>query len=120
MRKIKIALLAGTLCFFGCKTKKEVVVSPPAPLDCSTREYSFAADIKNILEVNCVRCHGVNGADGLNFNTIEDAKKAANKGELLGTIKHENGFPKMPKYGAKLDQLSIDKIECWIKTGMKD
>ncbi|MBA3972564.1 MAG: cytochrome c [Bacteroidetes bacterium] len=120
MRLLKLTMLAGTLCFQACKTNKETVVVATPPPDCSTKTFSYAVDIQNIIETNCVRCHGENGADGLNFNHIEDVKKAANKGELLGTIKHEKGFPKMPKYGTKLDQQSIDKIECWIKTGMKE
>jgi len=37
----------------------------------------------------------------------------------LGTIKHERGFPRMPAQAEKLDQASIDLIECWIKNGMQ-
>ena len=47
-------------------------------------------------------------------------KKAALNGELLGTIKHQKGYPKMPAFKEKLDQASIDKIECWINNGMKE
>ncbi|HEY0031517.1 MAG TPA: hypothetical protein VGC65_12205, partial [Bacteroidia bacterium] len=67
MKTIKITLLAGTLYLAACKTTKDTtVVKAPAVLDCSTTAYSYAADIKNIIETNCADCHGVNGADGLN------------------------------------------------------
>ena len=54
------------------------------------------------------------------FLTSADVKKAATKGELLGTIKHQRGFPRMPANAEQLDQADIDKIECWINNGMKD
>lgn len=121
MKKIIIASTFIVAVLAGCKTKKEVAATAPAaPLDCSNKTLSYSADIKPIMEANCTRCHNTNEKAGFNFFKIESVKKAALNGELLGTIKHQKGFPKMPAFSAKLDQTAIDKIECWINNGMKE
>ena len=105
----------------ACKGTKETVSTPPVvPLDCSNKTLTYSVDIKPIIESSCTKCHNKNEKAGYNFLKIEFVKKAALNGELLGTIKHQKGFPKMPALAAKLDQLSIDKIECWINNGMKE
>ena len=124
MKKIILSTTLITLTLIACKTaEKTTAVAPPPPpppvaLDCSTRTISYAADIKPILEEYCNRCHG--DAGGLDFTQLADVKRAATKGELLGTTKHLKGFPRMPDGAPMLDQPLIDKIECWINTGMKD
>ncbi len=121
MKKIIItsAIIASIL--VACKSKKETVATAPvAPLDCSNKVLTYNTDIKSIIETNCSRCHNTNEKAGYNFLKIEFVKKAALNGKLLGTIKHQEGFSKMPKMANKLDNISIDKIECWIKNGMKE
>lgn len=121
MKKIIIssAIIASIL--VACKTGKETVSTAPAvPLDCSNKALTYSKDIKPIIETNCSKCHNANEKAGYNFLKIESVKKAALNGELLGTIKHQKGFPKMPEFAHKLDQVYIDKIECWINNGMKE
>ena len=121
----KIFFLAATVAITSaaCKSSKEVSKTETpvikTPVDCSISGMTYAS-IKPILEVNCNNCHSNGGAGGFDFTVFADVKKAAQKGELLGTIKHASGFPKMPARSEKLDQESIDKIECWIKNGMKE
>lgn len=123
MKKLFLVAFTGVILIFACKTKKEtakteaVVVKPV--LDCSTKGLTYA-DIKPIIDQHCTSCHGYDGADGLNFLTVVDVRKAAKEGELLGTIKHQRGFPNMPANAAQLNQADIDKIECWVNNGMKD
>ena len=121
MKKIALTCFCVSLTLFACKSTKETakIETPKPPLDCSSQGLTFA-DIKPIFDKNCISCHGYGGSDGLNFLTSADVKKAASKGELLGAIKHQKGFPKMPAKADQLDQASIDKIECWINNGMKD
>ncbi|MFY9307462.1 MAG: cytochrome c [Bacteroidia bacterium] len=121
MKKVIVMAFAGIAIFAACKTAKkpaETVKTEKAP-DCNGTNFSYVADIKPIMEQHCTSCHGEGGADGLNFNNKSDIVKAANKGELLGTIKWHSGFPQMPPNGVQLDKASIDKIECWISNGMK-
>jgi cytochrome c5 len=121
----KTFFLAATVAITSaaCKSSKEVSKTETpvvkSTVDCAVSGLTYAA-IKPILEGNCNSCHSNGGAGGLDFTVFADVKKAAQKGELLGTIKHASGFPKMPARAEKLDQASIDKIECWIKNGMKE
>ena len=138
----KTIILAGALLFMiaACKTpsktaasadtkpkdetKKEqpksndggVVIAPKS--DCGNPSYSM--DIKIIVATNCINCHGENGAGGYSFNSINEIKRAAQNGALLGSIKHKAGFDKMPRNAPQLDDKTISKIECWINTGMKE
>lgn len=126
MKKVTVAALVGIALITACKTAKkpietaktETQKTETAP-SCGGTSFSFDAHIKPIMEQYCTSCHGYAGAGGLNFNNKSDVVKAANKGELLGTIKWHKGYPKMPEGGDQLDKASIDKIECWISNGMK-
>lgn len=121
MKKIIVssAIIASLL--VACKSSKETAsTTPVAPLDCSNKTLTYNTDIKPIIETNCSKCHNANEKAGYNFLKIEFVKKAVADGHLLGTIKHQKGFDKMPAYAAKLDQALIDKIECWINNGMKE
>ncbi|MFL5762881.1 MAG: hypothetical protein ACJ77K_02995 [Bacteroidia bacterium] len=117
--KIKHAFITGMILLAACKTTKTTTESKPVtetkpeptPLNCGTSTASFA-DVKAIVEQNCTSCHH----DLANYNDIKDI---AAKGEFLGTIKHQMGYPEMPKNADQLPQSTIDKVECWIKNGMK-
>ena len=122
MKKVIVMAVVGASMLVACKTSKKTAETAKveAAPDCNGTNFSFVADIKPIMERHCTSCHGEGGADGLNLNNKSDAVKAANKGELLGTIKWHKGYPKMPAGGAdQLDKATIDKIECWISNGMK-
>ena len=123
MKKLFLVAFTSVIVISACKTPKETAKTETAvarpPLDCSTSGVNYES-IKPIIEKNCTSCHGFGGEGGLNFLTSADVKKAATKGELLGTIKHQRGFPRMPANAEQLDQADIDKIECWINNGMKD
>lgn len=123
MKKLLLLTFTSVIVIAACKTSKETAKTETAvvrpPLDCSTSGVNYES-IKPIIEKNCTSCHGYGGSGGLNFLTSADVKKAATKGELLGTIKHQRGFPRMPANAEQLDQTDIDKIECWINNGMKD
>jgi hypothetical protein len=105
----------------GTSKKSEVTI---APLDCNTvTEISYKNDILPILEPNCASggCHNDKSRKhNISVLNLDDVKKAASKGELLGTIKHEKGYPKMPMFKPKLKNEDIQKIECWVKNGMKE
>jgi mono/diheme cytochrome c family protein len=121
MKKLFISALVISSALVACKGSKETASTTPAvPLDCTSKVVSYTSDIKAIMEANCTRCHNTNNKAGYNFLSLESVKKAAQSGHLLGTIKHQKGFKGMPYFAAKLDQASIDKIECWINNGMAE
>ncbi len=89
-------------------------------LECSSMNITFSGEIKSILETHCSKCHNSNNKAGYNFLTLESAIKAGKDGHLLGTIKHEKGYDKMPIGAPKLSQELIDKLECWVNNGMPE
>jgi uncharacterized membrane protein len=116
--KIKHAFITGMILLTACKTtktsteSKPVTETKPTPaLNCGAVTTSFA-DVKSIIEQNCTSCHH-------DLDNYADIKEIAAKGELLGAIKHQAGYPKMPKNADQLPQATIDKIECWVNNGMK-
>ena len=117
----KIMIIAIAICVIAaCKTKKDTTSATAKPtINCATPEATYASDIKSIMETNCSKCHNENNKAGYNFLTLQSVKKAAMNGELLRSIKHEPGIDPMPAYADKLDDATINKIECWINNGMK-
>lgn len=119
MKKIAlvIVIFASVIACKTAKTPSEVKVEKS--IDCSTMNVTYTADIKPIFDKYCNSCHGNGGVGGYDFTSYKNIMRAANNGELLGTIKWERGFPKMPEDADKLDKATIAKIECWINNGMK-
>lgn len=121
MKKLFVSALIISATLMACKSTKETAsTTPVAPLDCTTMVVTYSNDIKGIMEANCTRCHNSNMKAGYNFETLESVKKAGSNGFLLGTIKHEKGFKGMPYFAGKLDNQTINKIECWVKNGMPE
>ncbi len=120
MKKLFIATAIIATAFAACKQGKKVTEAPkPVVLDCPPT-YTYTADIKPIMEQYCTNCHNTNQKAGYNFLLLTDVKKGATNGYLLGTIKHAFGYSPMPEMAPQLDKPTIDKIECWIKNGMKE
>ncbi len=102
----------------ACKTTKEVTTEANK-IDCSGTAYSYAADIKPILNQNCNGCHGpVKKRGGLDFTIDEVLYAEAKSGKVSCAINHAKGCEPMPQYNPKLDDETIKKIECWVNSGM--
>ncbi|UCH15130.1 MAG: hypothetical protein JSV22_03980 [Bacteroidales bacterium] len=87
---------------------------------CGIENISFSLDIEPVLDASCINCHNsVNANAGIALDSYEDAKDAANSGQLLGSVKHEPGYSKMPPSG-KLDSCEIVRIEEWIDKGLPE
>lgn len=125
MKKVIYSALLFSSVLIACKstapseTSSTKPAEKPAAANCASSTVTYEADIKGILETNCTGCHGKRAAGGYDFTNLADVQRAANKGELVGTIKWQAGFPKMPARAGQLDQATIAKIECWVANGMK-
>jgi hypothetical protein len=88
---------------------------------CDTTNVSFKDEIKPLLQdKGCLASDCHSAADQYAFDTYANVKFVVDAGRMLGAIRHELGFSKMPKNGAKLDSCSIKTIEAWIVQGAKD
>ncbi|MEL7160144.1 MAG: c-type cytochrome domain-containing protein, partial [Bacteroidota bacterium] len=98
---------------------------------CATEErISFNADIRPILNANCVNCHGgvkQSGGFGLVFreNALGEMSSGAHaivpgkpgKSELVRRLRHENPELRMPYEGPPLPEEEIALLEKWIAQG---
>lgn len=86
---------------------------------CDTMDVSFSSDVLPILTNHCFSCHS--NATAPQFGSgvsLEDYQDVANYASIIqGAIKHEDGFPAMPKNGPKLDACPISIVEAWINQG---
>jgi uncharacterized membrane protein len=87
---------------------------------CDTTSATFS-EVQAIMNESCVGCHREsNMQGGISLDSYQHIVDAASANKLLGTIKHEPGYPPMPQFGTKLSNCKIAKIEKWIRMGMPE
>lgn len=129
MKKTAFTLVIISMIIGACKVSKNKVSkkeedtrmeAEAPPVNSDATDYSYSKDIKSIFNAHCFGCHSNGGTGGYDFTVIADVKKAAKNGDLIGAIKWDKGYPRMPIGGEKLDAASVAKIESWINKGLKD
>jgi len=118
----RILLFALSLLFLsGCVWDNVGDLLPMEDL-CDTTNISYAGDIVPLLSNNCYLCHSnanaPNFAFGIAWEDYEDV--AASSRLILGAIRHEEGYPAMPKNRAMLDSCLILTFEAWYNAGSPD
>ncbi len=112
--KILIISLMATVA--GCYYDNEEDLYGTA--ECSLDSVTYSATVLPILKNNCYKCHdAANNFGGITLEGYDKVKSYAQSGLLLGVIKHQSGFPAMPKNEPKLLDCHIQKIEKWITDG---
>lgn len=103
----------------GSCTDKDAIPDPRAPQEiCDSMAYTYVDDVAPILATHCAstNCHG-GGAANIWLTNYDSTQQAASQGKFLKAIKHQKGASPMPKVGAKLTDLEIQVLECWIQNG---
>ncbi|HPE54873.1 MAG TPA: hypothetical protein P5514_10590 [Bacteroidales bacterium] len=117
-----LSLSVFTITIQSCKhTPDEIIpqgnnVNPPIDtISCDSTNVTYPSVVHPILDAYCVSCHGgVSPSGALDFTDYGDVAFVAQSGQLLGAIKHLEGFEPMPQGGAKLSDCEIALIELWI------
>lgn len=90
---------------------------------------SYQANVLPILKQQCYRCHSADKYKVLTSNTLNMEDFAAlkyyatpangrnNVSYLVGNIRHDEGFVKMPYDGGKLSDCEIATIKAWVDAG---
>ena len=118
----RIPLIALSLLFLaGCAWDNEEDLLPEENA-CDTTNVSYAGDIVPILSEYCYLCHSnANAPDFASGIALEDYNDVAASSRLiLGSIRHEAGYPLMPKDGSRLDSCRILTFEAWYNAGSPD
>jgi hypothetical protein len=112
------------------------VVVVCAVAGCSPRDASYQADVRPILEANCLECHRPGGAgyaaSGFDMSSYEALMKGGKFGPFVipGDVFSSNlivlvegrADPSiaMPHGRAKLDPADIEILKVWIQEGAKN
>lgn len=95
-----------------------------SPAICPDSAISYSLQVLPILESSCFKCHSKSNnaanASGINLEDFNTFKSYANKGILIGSIKHLPGFNAMPKDEDPLNPCNINMIEVWVSEGAKN
>lgn len=92
MKKHLYTLLAIGLIMTSCTTAEIPLEEDPDPI---TTTITYNADVKTIIDNNCVACHGaVNPNAGLSLTTYLQVKNAAENGNLIARM--NNALNPMP------------------------
>jgi hypothetical protein len=54
---------------------------------------------------------------GISLEGYNNVVNIADDGRLLGVVRHEAGYPAMPKNSPKLPDCDIRQLEIWIENG---
>lgn len=121
MKKIKLICAALVLAFavLSCSSggdDSDPVVTPP-PGGGGVTNPTYAANIKSIIDGNCVSCHRPGGENsGVPLQTYDQVKAKASLIQIR--IAKPAGDPQVMPKGGKLSQANIDLINKWIANGM--
>lgn len=88
--------------------------------DCDTSLVRFSSDIKTIINVGCIECHGKEPlGDAAPYTNYDEIKKYLDtkKQVFLESITHTGSADPMPDGRAKLPDCEINKIVKWVNNG---
>jgi hypothetical protein len=112
MRILKIIIVSMVACFIGfsCEssTYEEITAEVTNP--------SYTANIKSIIDNNCLSCHSVAGAEFPTMETYIQVKEAAENGNMICRIDNQSCGAVMPQSG-RMPQPTINTIKKWVANG---
>lgn len=86
--------------------------------ECDTSNVTYTAPVSVIIQKHCLGCHNDNNPlGGLSLQGYDKVVAVANDGRLKGVVKHEAGYPPMPKNSAQLSDCKIEQLEIWTDNG---
>jgi len=117
-----IALIGGIEmgCYYDNEEELFGIVDEPGT--CDIDSVSYSVDLVPLLDLHCnIACHSssiVKG--GVILDDYDNVTIYVNDGTLLGSIRHDAGFSRMPQGEDKLDICIIELFENWVAEGALD
>jgi len=105
------------LTFTQCQHDSSDNIGPgPDPEVCDTSNVTYAGTVYPNFQQHCFSCHsGAAPEAGIDLTNYATVEMIAQNGQLLGAIRHSQGFSAMPKGLSPLDSCKIRQIEIWIR-----
>lgn len=89
--------------------------------ECDTTVVTYSSTITAVLDKNCTSCHNYSTQNGgVNLDNYSSVKTLVDNDLLMGVIRHESGYKKMPPSGVKIPDCGIDQLEKWINEGAQN
>jgi len=110
MKAIKVTLIIAIISSFGISCDS----STYADISVETTNPTYTANIKPIMDANCVSCH--NGEIESSLTNYDDVRYKAEHGDMLCRISGTSCGAIMPTTG-KMVQSKIDLIQLWATNG---
>lgn len=91
--------------------------------DCSgvdAANNTYTKSVKEILDAHCATsgCHDAFAQEkGVDLSSYAGAKNGFENQDCLCSIHHGAGCEPMPQGASKLDDATIQKLDCWAKNG---
>ncbi|MES2543603.1 MAG: cytochrome c [Bacteroidota bacterium] len=115
-----LALLSISLFTISCSNDSESDLADNDPI---TEPITYTADVKSIIDNNCLSCHGNPTSSGapMSLDTYEKVKEAVLNRGLTDRISRADGsIGAMPLGGPRLSQNQINKIISWASNGQPE
>lgn len=88
--------------------------------DCDTEQVSFSETIWPMMQNYCTGCHSSGSpGGGIVIEDHADMVSIANNGSLMGSVRYEAGYAKMPT-NKQLSDCNINQLQKWIDKGMPE
>ena len=121
-------LLSGLSLFFLCHfwaCTNDNLEDLTHVTECDTLNVSYKTDVKPVLEMYCLTCHGIVNAPtagaGIVFEEYSDLKNyIENVKRFSGAINRQEGFSPMPKGQNQLPACELAKLNKWLEDGHPD
>jgi len=87
---------------------------------CDTTNITFTATIWPMMQNYCTGCHSTaNPGGGIIIESYNDLVTLANNGSLMGSVRYEEGYAKMPT-NQQLSDCNINLLQKWIDRGLPE
>lgn len=115
MKTLKIITVLIIACVIGysCETQTYEEISG------EVANPTYTANIKPIIENNCLSCHSVAGAEFPTMETYAQVRNAAENGNMICRIDNQSCGSVMPQSG-RMPQTRINTIKKWATNGYQN
>lgn len=101
---------------FACENNNELDLY--GETSCDTTDITWENTISEILENNCVECHGPDiSYNNVRHDSYESELIVVNNGKLRGVVNHLPGFIPMPFDRPQLPECELNQLNTWLDNG---
>lgn len=111
-----LVIAALVLIPLSCENNNEVDLY--GDIECDTIGITWESTIEEILEFNCVICHGPETSyNNVRHDSYVSELVVVNDGRLRGVVNHLPGYVQMPFDRPKLPDCKLKQINNWLDNG---